>query len=101
MAQVSRECSDQVMDILALAVPTQEPLAGEGVAQIMNPGTRPVAVALRPAQYVAQHFKVPADRAIRQTVSSLVDKERAVVAHFQLAVACLRVAAQSFRGCGM
>jgi len=43
--EVRREGGDQVMDILTLAIPGQEPLAGEGVAQIMNSGTRPVAVA--------------------------------------------------------
>ena len=62
-------------------------LPREAVAQVVNPGTRAIAVAFRPTQHVAQLVKVPSDSAIRQTVSTTIDKERTVVAHVQTAIA--------------
>ena len=92
--EVSGDRGDQVMHIEFLAIPQQKALAGKRVTQIMNPGTRQFAIALRPTQNFTQFVNVSADRTIGQMVPLLVDKQGAVVMHVQRAKACLRVTAQ-------
>ena len=76
MAQVGRQGQDGVVEVRPLGVPAEEPPAGEGVPEVMDPRRTPPGARRGPGSSVRSFRKVMPDRRVDQRRAPLGDEER-------------------------